>query len=99
MALHPCTFVEFLTATGYNTLAEQVSNISVPQSMHEYTLDLFKKYMIVGGLPEAVANYAKHKDFVRLNGVFNSLLSGYRDDVEKYADKPKEQDTIRYILN
>ena len=83
MALHPCTFVEFLTATGYNTLAEQVSNISVPQSMHEYTLDLFKKYMIVGGLPEAVANYAKHKDFVRLNGVFNSLLSGYRDDVEK----------------
>lgn len=99
MALHPCTFVEFLTATGYNTLAEQVSNISVPQSMHEYTLDLFKKYMIVGGLPKAVANYAKHKDFVRLNGVFNSLLSGYRDDVEKYADKPKEQDTIRYILN
>lgn len=99
MALHPCTFVEFLTATGYNALAEQVSNISVPQSMHEYTLDLFKKYMIVGGLPEAVANYAKHKDFVRLNGVFNSLLSGYRDDVEKYADKPKEQDTIRYILN
>lgn len=99
MALHPCTFVEFLTATGYDALADQVRNISVPQSMHEYTLDLFKKYMIVGGLPEAVANYAKHKDFVRLNGVFNSLLSGYRDDVEKYADKPKEQDTIRYILN
>ena len=36
--------------------------------------------MIVGGLPEAVANYAKYKDFVKLNDVFNSLLSGYRDD-------------------
>lgn len=55
--------------------------------------------MIVGGLPEAVANYAQHNDLVRLNGVFNALLSGYRDDVEKYASKPKEQDAIRYILN
>ena len=76
MALHPCTFVEFLRA-----------------------MEWFKKYMIVGGLPEAVANYAKYKDIVRLNGVFNALLSGYRDDVEKYASKPKEQDAIRFILN
>ena len=99
MALHPCNFVEFLQAMGESMLAEQVCNFSVPNSLHEYTLDLFRKYMIVGGLPEAVANYAQHRDFVRLEGVFNSLLSGYRDDVEKYASKPKEQDCIRYILN
>ena len=99
MALHPCTFVEFLGAVGENMLAKKVEEFSVPDSLHEYTLDLFRKYMIVGGLPEAVANYAEHRDFVRLNGVFNSLLSGYRDDVEKYAGKPKEQDSIRYILN
>ena len=99
MALHPCTFVEFLMAMGESALAEQVEKIAVPQSLHQYTLDLFKKYMIVGGLPEVVANYAEHRDLVRLNGVFNALLSGYRDDVEKYADKPKVQDTIRYILN
>lgn len=55
--------------------------------------------MIIGGLPEVVANYAQYRDMVRLNGVFNALLSGYRDDVEKYADKPKAQDSIRYILN
>ena len=34
-----------------------------------------------------------------MNEVFIALLSGYRDDVEKYASKPKEQDAIRYILN
>ena len=55
--------------------------------------------MIIGGLPEVVANYAQYRDMVRLDGVFNALLSGYRDDVEKYADKPKQQDSIRYILN
>lgn len=99
MALHPCTFVEFLMAIGEDMLANQIEKIAVPQSLHGYTLDLFKKYMIIGGLPEVVANYAQYRDMVRLNGVFNALLSGFRDDVEKYADKPKEQDTIRYILN
>ena len=99
MALHPCTFVEFLRAIGQEATAESIENLSLPASLHLHVMDLFKKYMIVGGLPEAVANYARYKDVVKLNGVFNSLLSGYRDDVEKYASKPKEQDAIRYILN
>ena len=99
MALHPCTFVEFLKAIGQNVIAEHIEQVSLPASLHSHAMDLFKKYMIVGGLPEAVANYAQFNDLVRLNGVFNSLLSGYRDDVEKYANKPKEQDAIRYILN
>lgn len=99
MELHPCTFVEFLRAIGQEATAECVENLSLPASLHLHVMDLFKKYMIVGGLPEAVANYARYKDVVKLNGVFNSLLSGYRDDVEKYASKPKEQDAIRYILN
>lgn len=99
MVLHPCTFVEFLSAIGEEMLASQVDKVAVPQSLHSYTLDLFKKYMIIGGLPEVVANYAQYHDMVRLSDVFNALLSGYRDDVEKYADNRKEQDSIRYILN
>lgn len=99
MALHPCTFVEFLRAMGQKLMADSIENMSLPASLHLSAMEWFKKYMIVGGLPEAVANYAKYMDIVRLNEVFNSLLSGYRDDVEKYASKPKEQDAIRYILN
>lgn len=99
MALHPCTFTEFLGALGENILVEQIEQLEVPQSVHSYVMDLFKKYMIVGGLPEAVANYAKRKDWVSLNEIFNFLLSGYKDDIEKYAQRPKEQDILRYILN
>ena len=58
MALHPCTFTEFLGALGENVLVEQIERLTVPQSVHSYVMDLFRKYMIVGGLPEAVANYA-----------------------------------------
>lgn len=99
MALHPCTFVEFLRAMGQEQLAVCVTELRVPQSLHALALDLFRKYMIVGGLPEAVACYATHRDLVRLNGVFNSLLAGYRDDVEKYAARPRERDAIRHILS
>lgn len=99
MSLHPCSFVEFLFAQEENILAENILTTSVPKSLHDYTMDLFKKYMIVGGLPEAVANYSKYKDWVRLNDIFDSLIAGYKDDVEKYSNRNKEQNVIRYILN
>lgn len=99
MALHPCTFVEFLGALGEEALVEKIEQWAVPRSVHDYLLGLFKKYMIVGGLPEAVASYAESRDWIRLNEVFNALLSGYKDDMEKYAGKPKQQDILRYILN
>lgn len=99
MSLHPCTFVEFLSAIGEEELAQKTEELAVPQSLHDYTLGLFRKYMIVGGLPEAVACYAEHRDLMMLNDVFNTLITGYRDDVEKYANRPKDQDVIRYILN
>ncbi|MFR7876040.1 MAG: hypothetical protein ACLU4J_06345 [Butyricimonas paravirosa] len=60
MALQPCTFTEFLRALDQSIIAEQIENWEVPQSIHDYVMNLFKKFMIVGGLPEAVANYAKY---------------------------------------
>lgn len=56
MALHPCTFAEFLSAIGEEMLAQQVERVAVPQSLHNYTLDLFKKYMIIGGLAKSVCS-------------------------------------------
>ena len=56
MALHPCTFVEFLRAIGQEATADSIEKLSLPASLHSNVMDLFKKYMIVGGLPEAVAD-------------------------------------------
>lgn len=50
MALHPCTFTEFLGALGEDILVEQIEQLKVPQSIHGYVMDLFRKYMIVGGI-------------------------------------------------
>ena len=99
MALHPCTFTEFLGALGEHPTVEWLEKCSLPQSLHANVMDLFRKYMIVGGMPEAVADYAANKDLVSLHDIFTSLLTGYKDDVEKYASKTREQDLLRYILN
>lgn len=99
MALHPCTFTEFLGALGEHPIVESIEKLSLPQSLHGNVMDLFKKYMIVGGMPEAVADYSANKDLISLHDIFTSLITGYKDDIEKYASKPKEQDLLRYILN
>lgn len=91
MVLHPCTFTEFLGALGEDSLVEQIEQLQVPQSIHSYVMDLFKKYMIVGGLPEAVRNYAGRKDWVSLNDIFNSLLSGYKDDIRNMHRRSKNR--------
>ncbi|MBP3511333.1 MAG: ATP-binding protein [Prevotella sp.] len=99
MSLHPCTFTEFLGALGEREMAEQVASLGVPSSLHATLMDLFKKYMIVGGLPEAVACYADSRDWVALDDVFRALLTGYKDDIEKYGKDGRQQHILRYILN
>ncbi len=50
-------------------------------------------------MPEVVANYAEHRDPTRLRTIYNTLLKGYNEDVEKYASTQKQTHIIRHILN
>lgn len=85
LMMHPCTFGEFLSALGETELLKLFNEIPFPLYAHEKAKNLFRQYMLVGGMPEAVAVYAKTKDIVQVNTVYESLLSSFIDDVEKYA--------------
>ena len=98
LAVHPCCFNEFLVAIGETELAQAVKNCNVPDVLHNKTMDLFNTFTLIGGMPEVVAHYAKHKDLVTLNEIFETLLAGYKDDVEKYAKNVTMKNVIRYIL-
>ena len=98
MAVHPCGFDEFLGALGETELAKAVQNCNIPDVLHSKTMDLFNTFTLIGGMPEIVANYAKYKDLVSLNDIFETLLAGYKDDVEKYARNELMRHIIRYIL-
>lgn len=99
IALRPCTFVEFLGALGETALEEMVKNAAVPEPLHPKAMSLFNKYALVGGMPQAVADYAKARDLVALDGVYQSLLTGYRDDVEKYKSSEMSRNVLRYIIS
>ena len=85
MALRPCTFEEFLGAMGETGLQEMLCSAQIPEVLHTRIMSLFNRYSLIGGMPQVVASYAETKDIVALDGVYQSLIAGYMDDVEKYT--------------
>jgi len=98
LAVHPCSFNEFLGAMGNTELQKAQLAGEIPESVHQLTINLFNQYALVGGMPEAVANYAENKDILSLGKIYNALLSGYQDDTEKYAPSDSMRHIMRHIL-
>lgn len=98
MALRPCTFDEFLGAIGENGLKTMVRQAQVPEVLHGRVMRLFNKYSLIGGMPQAVAEYAQTQDIIALTDIYQSLLIGYRDDVEKYTRSETSRNVIRHII-
>lgn len=98
MQLSPCTFGEYLTAMGEGHYRTAIDEISLPSALHEEAMSRFHRYTLIGGMPEVVADYAENGDLVRLKSIYNSLLKGYNEDVEKYAPTQLQTYVIRHIL-
>jgi len=98
LAVHPCSFNEFLGATENTELQKAQQAGEIPESIHQLTINLFHQYTLVGGMPEVVADYAENKDIHSLGRIYNTLLSGYQDDIEKYASTSNMRHILRHIL-
>ena len=85
-------FEEFLWAYGYDEAAVSVlrsyygSGETVPESIHNKYESFFREYMVVGGMPEVVADFAENKDFNRVNAIQNDIISEYKDDKSKVRE-------------
>ena len=97
-ALRPCSFSEFLGALGETELQRALVTISLPASIHGRMMKLFNEFVLVGGMPEAISFYAQTKDLVSLNDIYETLLTGYRDDTEKYAVNSNSEQVLRLVL-
>lgn len=95
LKMYPLDFEEFLIANGFNNLA--IDNLkesyqeekSLTEENHNKILDLFKKYLLVGGLPDAVNTYLKDKNIVNIRNIQNDIISLYKQDASKYDQKRK----------
>jgi uncharacterized protein len=98
LALRPCTLSEFLRAMGELPLMEKLTSVSVPELLHFRLMELFKQYTIIGGMPEIINHFSNERDIIALDNIYQTLLTGYRDDVEKYAPRPTITEILRYVI-
>lgn len=99
LVLRPCCFMEFLQGIGNDTWVKTIESLSVSSSLHSFVTDMFNTYTLIGGMPEVVSHFSENKDVIALNSVFETLLTSYRDDVEKYGKNNTNKQVIRHILN
>lgn len=89
--VEPLSFEEFLIAQGQTKLCEFLVSwqwaTSIPSSIHEKLMGYVKEYMLIGGMPEAVASWQSEHSLVLIEQIHHNLLATYRDDFAKYAKK------------
>jgi len=87
--LYPMDMEEFLLANGEENLVKKIkicfeNNTPMPSALHESCIKYYKKYLVVGGMPEAVAKYVETKDFVLVRHIQDMILKAYLNDMSKY---------------
>lgn len=91
--MYPVDFEEFMVYMGEELLLEYIKDcyykkIPLEQKMHLKAMYLFKEYMLVGGMPQALKVYKENnKDFFIADIEKRDILNLYRDDIKKAAKK------------
>ena len=94
--MFPLTFDEFLEAGGNPTLQEAFAGIRelapLSPALHQRLWDEFKRYLVVGGLPEAVSAFFERREdpfaaFQKVREIQNRLVSEYIADMAKHCGK------------
>ena len=93
--MFPLDFEEFLYANGMNEIVissmrkkfERLEALDEP--VHNKMMDLFRKYLLVGGLPDAVNSYLNEKNIQSVRDIQNEIHDYYAADASKYGDENK----------
>lgn len=91
LRLYPLSFEEFCWALGENGIALEMARTCfqqetvVPDVAHKKLTELFRYYLVVGGMPAAVARFVETRDMARVHRIQSDILRLYRADIAKYA--------------
>ncbi len=100
LTMYSLDFEEFLWANGYNQdiineLQQYMSSeVQIHESIHQKFEELFREFMVVGGMPEVVDAFVRNKDFGIVFEIQQNILNEYKDDISKHA-KGKEKQLVR----
>lgn len=90
LKMGPMDFEEFLWAMGEDALASMIRSAferkeELPAALHRKADRLWREYMLVGGMPQAVAAYADGRDLMAADRAKRLVINLYRNDIEKYG--------------
>ena len=90
LSMFPLDFEEFLWAMQREKLAMEIKdcfseNKTMGNALHQYALDLFYQYCIVGGMPEVINNYVTNNSFILIKDTQTKIMNQYIADMSKYA--------------
>lgn len=93
--MYPMDFEEFLWANNVGELTIDhlkkcfKDKKSVEESLHQKILSLFKVYLYVGGMPEAVQSFVNNNNIALVNKIHDDIIRYYREDASKYDQAHK----------
>ena len=96
LEMHSLDFEEFLWANGVSKqsildLKEYFNKKEkVPTAMHEKMMELFKEYIVVGGMPRVVEEFIETNNFSNVLKLQKSIIGDYLDDIAKYAKESEK---------
>ena len=87
--LYPMDMEEFMLALGEDDLVEEIknsfhNNTPLPSSLHDIAMQLYRQYLVVGGMPECVMQFAETKDYILVRHTEDTILASYLNDMSKY---------------
>ena len=90
LSMYPMDFEEFLWAMKHTALSREILNHfsqdkSMPNALHNEALELYRQYLIVGGMPAAVKEFIDTGSFLTVKDFQGRILNEYIADMAKYA--------------
>lgn len=87
--LYPMDMEEFMLAMGEELLVEQIKKCfetdqPMPSALHDAAMQLYRQYLIVGGMPECVTLFKETKDYILIRHTQDTILASYLNDMSKY---------------
>ncbi len=87
--LYPMDMEEFMIALGEDALVKQIKNCftdnsPMPSALHDAAMQLYRQYLVIGGMPECVMQFAETKDYILVRHTQDTILASYLNDMSKY---------------
>ena len=87
--LYPMDMEEFLIAMGEEELVQRIkqcflTDTPMPSALHDAAMQLYRKYLVVGGMPECVLQFEQTGDYILVRHMQDTILSSYLNDMSKY---------------